>query len=190
MQVRSLVRRLMRHVAWRRVRQFFRATFARVRPDEIAALGSILTPEQVALFTRLDRGGQRHGLDVMDTLLRAGCDDRALLQAALLHDAAKSIAAEGFFSSARGPLQRLTVWHRTAVVLMQKNAPDLLARLAADGRGWKRPFAMHVQHAQASASLAARAGCTPDVVDLILRHHERQPDDRRTVLLQWADEQN
>jgi hypothetical protein len=165
------------------VRQFFRASFARVRPEEIAALQAILTPEQMALFERLDRSDQRHSLDVMETLRRAGHDDKALLQAALLHDGAKS-------APGKGPLQRLTVWHRTAVVLMQKSAPGWLARLAADGRGWKRPFALHVQHAEGSAELAAQAGCTPEVVALIRAHHEPKSNDRRAALLQWADEQN
>jgi hypothetical protein len=169
--------------ARRRVRQFFRATFARVHPDELAALQAILTPAQRALFERMDRSDQRHSLDVIDTLRRAGHDDRELLQAALLHDAAKS-------APVRDPLQRLTVWHRTAVVLLQKNAPRWLARLAADGRGWKRPFAIHVQHAQSSAELAAEAGSAPGVVALIRTHHQPEPNDRRAALLQWADEQN
>lgn len=167
----------------RRVRQFFRATFARVRPGEIAALQSILSPAQMALFEQMDRGDQRHGLDVMETLRRAGHRDRDLLQAALLHDASKSVEA-------RTPLQRLTVWHRTAIVLLGKAAPGWLARLAADGRGWRQPFAAHVGHAQASARLAAQAGCTPKVVDLIHMHHQPESDDKQLALLQWADEQN
>ena len=166
-----------------RVRQFFRATFAQVRPGEIAALSAILTPAQMALFKRMQRCDQRHSLDVMCTLRRAGYDDLDLLQAALLHDTSKAV-------DARGPLQRLTVWHRTAVVLMHKLAPGWLARLAADGRGWKRPFEIHVQHAQLSAALAAQAGCTPEVVALIRGHHNPEPNDKRLALLQWADEQN
>jgi hypothetical protein len=144
----------------------------------------------MALFQRLDRSDHRHSLDMYDTLRQAGHQDRDLLQAALLHDAGKSVPAGGRSADARGPLQRLTVWHRTAVVLLQGLAPGWLARLAADGRGWKRPFAIHVQHAQASAELAAQAGCTPEAVALIRRHHEPDPDDNRLALLQWADEQN
>jgi len=186
-RTRASVRRSVRSL-WHRIRQFFRATFARVRPGEIAMLGSILTPEQVALFLRMERSDQRHSLDVMDALQRAGHDDRDLFRAALLHDTGKSLASDP--PAGGGPLQRFTVWHRTAVVLMQKNAPGWLARLAADGRGWKRPFAIHVQHARASAELAAQTGCTPEVVDLIRRHHDPEPDDQRAALLQWADEQN
>ena len=175
--------------ATRRIRQFFRATFARVHPDEVAALATILTPEQMALFRCVDRIDQRHSLDVMNTLRQAGHDDRALLQAALLHDAGKSVLTDRP-AVGDGPLQRLTVWHRTAVVLMQRNTPGWLARLAADGRGWKRPFALHVRHAQNSAELARRTGSTPEVVAAIRGHHEPEPNDRRAALLRWADEQN
>lgn len=182
--------------ALHRVEQFFRATFARVRPAEIAALRSILTPEQMSLFQRMDRVDQRHSLDVMDTLRRAGHHDRELMQAALLHDTGKSVPvdgksmAAGSAPSARGSLCRLTVWHRTAVVLMQKNTPGWLTRLAADGRGWKRPFALHVRHATTSAELARQAGSTPEVVAAIRGHHKPDSNDQRAALLQWADEQN
>ena len=163
--------------ALRRVRQFFRATFAQVHPDEIVAIQAILTPEQMALFQRMDRSDQRHSLDVYHTLRRAGHHDLDLQQAALLHDASKAAS-------------RLTVWHRTAIVLSHSMAPSWLARLAAKGCGWKQPFATHVQHAQASAVLAAQAGCTTQAVDLIRRHHEPEPDHQRLALFQWADEQN
>jgi hypothetical protein len=183
--------------AWHRVRQFFRATFARVRPAEIAELQSILTPEQMALFQRMDRIDQRHSLNVMNTLRRAGHHDRDLMQAALLHDAGKSVPVDGTSMAASSkspaaccPSQRLTVWHRTAVVLMQNNTPSWLAYLAADGRGWKRPFSIHVRHAAASAELAKQAGCMPGVVAAIRSHHEPDSSDQRAALLQWADEQN
>jgi hypothetical protein len=183
--------------AWHRVQQFFRATFAWVRPSEIEALEAILSPAQMALFRRMARSDQRHSLDVLSALRRAGHDDRSLARAALLHDCGKSVpaggksvAAEGKLAGNGGPLQRITVWHRTLIVLLQRLAPGWLDRLAFDGRGWRRPFAIHIQHAQTSAELAAQAGCTPKVVDLIRGHHEPEPQDERSALLQWADEQN
>jgi len=188
---------------WRRARQFFRATFARVRPSEIVEIEAVLTPAQMALFGQMARSDQRHSLDVMNSLRQAGHHDQDLMQAALLHDAGKSVLAGrqsvpagGKPADARGPLQRLTVWHRTAVVLMQKVTPGWLARLAADGRGWKRPFTIHVEHAQISAELATQVGCTPQAVALIREHHARRqngastPNDDQAALLRWADEQN
>jgi hypothetical protein len=175
--------------ALHRIQQFFRAAFARVRPGEWAEIESILTPAQMGLYRQMARCDQRHCLDVMDALRASGCHDRSLMQAALLHDAAKSVAANGRPIGAGRPLHRLTVWHRSLAVLMQKSAPGWLARLADDGRGWKRPFALHLRHAQASASLAAQVGCTPEMVDLIQKHHDPQPRDKQLALFQWADEQ-
>jgi hypothetical protein len=176
--------------ALHRIGQFFRAASARVRPDEWSEIESILTPAQMGLYRQMARCDQRHCRDVMDALRAAGCHERSLMQAALLHDAAKSVTADGRAIGAGRPLRRLTVWHRSLAVLMQRHTPGWLARLADDGRGWKRPFALHVRHAQASASLAAQVGCTPEVVDLIQRHHERQPKDKQLALFQWADEQH
>jgi hypothetical protein len=172
------------------VRQFFRATFARVRPTEIAALEGLLSPAQVDLFRQMARSDQRHSLDVFYTLRQAGQNEHDLLQAALLHDTGKSVLVSSEPMQTRLPWQRITVWHRTLIVLMQRLAPDWLARLASDGRGWKRPFAIHTRHAEASAEWAAQVGCTPEVVALIRRHHEPEADDRRLVHLRWADELN
>jgi hypothetical protein len=137
---------------------------------------ALLSPAQAELFARMDRQDQRHCLDVYDSLIRAGHRDDELLQAALLHDVGKSTLPS--------ELGRITVWHRVAIVLLQSLAPNRLERLAAEGRargrGWKVPFAVHQEHAKASAQLAAEAGCTPAVTDLIRAHHrghhDREPD--------------
>jgi hypothetical protein len=126
------------------------------------------------LFRRMDRCDQRHCLDVHDTLYDAGWRDETLLQAALIHDVGKSGAG-------------LTVWHRTLVVLMRRFVPRWLERLAADGRGWRAPLAVHVRHAELSARLAAGAGCSPQIVDLLRAHHVPDPRDERLAALQWAD---
>jgi hypothetical protein len=161
------------HRAW----QFFRALFARVRQAEYSLLQVHLLPAQVALFRRMARSDQRHCLDVFYTLCDAGYYQAALLQAALIHDVGKSGG-------------RLTLWHRVAVVLMQRFAPGWLARLADDGRGWKAPFAAHVRHAQVGAQWAAEAGCPSQVVDCIRRHHDPNPENEQWAALQWADLQN
>jgi hypothetical protein len=161
------------HRAW----QFFRATLARVRQAEYALVSARLSAAQTALFCRMARCDRRHCLDVFYTLYEAGYRDDALLRAALIHDVGKSAG-------------RLAVWHRVAVVLMQRFTPAWLARLAADGQGWKAPFAVHVRHPQASAQWAAEAGCASDVVALIRGHHELNPKDDTLAALKWADEQN
>jgi hypothetical protein len=163
--------------AVRRARQFYRAVFVRVRQEELALAGTYLSPAQTALFQRMARSDQRHCLDVFYTLYDAGYGDDVLLRAALLHDVGKSA-------------EQLTVWHRVAVVWLQGLAPRWLAHLAADGRGWKAPFAVHVRHSQLSAQWATEAGCSSDTVALIRRHHEPDAGNERSAILWWADEGN
>lgn len=160
-----------------RVWQFFSAAFARVRPSERVLVERHLPPAQMALFWQMARCDQRHALDVLQTLCQAGHHDETLLRAALLHDVGKAAG-------------RLTIWHRVAVVLLQRLAPGRLARLAADGRGWKVPFAVHTRHPQSGAQWAMAAGCSAEVGELIYRHHEPAPEGGLLAALQWADKQN
>jgi hypothetical protein len=168
--------------------------FARVRAREYATLSAYLSPPQAALFRRMDRCDQRHCLDVFYTLYRAGHREDTLLEAALLHDAGKSVHLSVPHTlgtdAPDGEVRRLTVWHRVVVVLMQEVAPSWLSDLASDGRGWKAPFAVHVRHAETSAQCAAEAGCPPTVVALIRGHHTPDPDSEQSAALQWADNQN
>ena len=111
---------------------------------------SILATPAVALFETMPVADRRHGLDVAERLLRAGHDDRDLLAAALLHDAAKG--------------HRTRLWHRVSGVLLEALAPSLLRRLAsADSSSWRHPFHLYLHHAPMSAELCAEAGCPPRV---------------------------
>lgn len=157
-----------------RVSQLFRATIAQVRPDEHDLLAAHLSPAQIALFERMPPCDQRHCLDVFYALQDAGYRDDSLLQAALLHDVGKSA----------GPL---SLGHRVAVVLMGRLTPKWLERLAADGTGWKAPFAVHARHAQLGAQWAMEAGCTPGVAALIRDHHRAYPGNEQLTALQRAD---
>jgi hypothetical protein len=168
-----------------------------VTDDERALVGSVLTaPAQQALFDRMPAADQRHAVDLLCTLRAEGHDHPALMQAALLHDVAKSGAG-------------ITVFHRVVVVLLQAFRPAWLAWLARDaeprlsGWGvnvWRQPFARYIEHPAIDPAIGAcwaeEAGCLPMAVSMIRRHQSPVSpssdtlEDQLLRLLQTADEKN
>jgi len=170
------------------VGQFLRALTAQASEEEIEQATRILTPEAQALFRRQAIQDQRHALAVYHTLRRAGHTNPQLLAAGLLHDVGKTAAW-------------LPAWQRAVIVLLNRFAPRLLARLsrgepqdrswslskepalpvppvpsAAEGslsKGWRRPFVVHAQHSEIGARWACEAGCSPLTVALIRRHQDK-----------------
>jgi hypothetical protein len=141
-----------------RARQFLRALTASLAEEDLEEVEGVLTPPQRALFLRMPPADRRHALAVYRALQARGPQPRDLLVAALLHDVGKAAAP-------------LPLWVRVAVVLLERFAPRLLDRLSeGKPRGWRRPFAVYRRHAEIGAEWAARAGCSPLTVDLILRH--------------------
>jgi hypothetical protein len=179
--------------AYYRSSQFFKAVGARVTDDDRALVESVLTaPAQGALFDRMPASDQRHAIDLLRTLRAEGHDHPALMQAALLHDVAKSGAG-------------ITVFHRVAVVLLEAFRPAWLAWLVRDAgrstpdRGvniWRRPFVRYVAHPAIGACWAEEAGCLPMAVSIIRRHQSPVSpsadtlEDRLLRLLQAADDKN
>jgi hypothetical protein len=154
-----------------RVRQFVRYLTGRVTPADREAVAEWLTPEQQALFSSMHAADQRHGLDVVAVLRRAGHTDRDLLLAGLLHDAGKG--------------RDLRLWHRVAWAL-------------ADRHGWLTAFFVRVptfrqafetmaEHVDRSADLALGAGCSVRTADLI-RHRVDTVDQELVIALRLADE--
>ena len=115
------------------------------------------------LFDAMPHNDQHHSLNVLRSLRAADHAEPALMQAALLHDVAKSTGG-------------VTLFHRVAVVLIKIVWPGWLARLAqapAPARSDPRyPFWAHANHPQLGAEMAAAAGCDPLAVTLIRRHQE------------------
>lgn len=128
---------------------------ARVEPAEEALAADALPSRAVRLFAAMPVADRRHALDVAEKLIAAGIDDRDVIGAALLHDAAK------------GHRMRLT--HRVAGVLLEAVAPRLLERLAdPDPSSWRHGFHLYLHHAQLSAEMALAAGCSPRLAAFIL----------------------
>jgi len=137
-----------------RVGQFVAHVRARVAPEEEALAAQILPAAAHRLFVAMPVADRRHALDVVDRLLAMGIDDRDLLAAALLHDAAKG--------------HRMRLWHRIAGVLLEAATPWLLRRLAStDPRSWRHPFHLYLHHGRLSAEMATVAGCGPRVGEFI-----------------------
>jgi hypothetical protein len=158
-----------------RVRQFLAAVRARVSDEDMAVLEQHLDSSQRDLFREMSPIDQRHCIDVFKTLLRQGHSDSDLLQAALLHDVGK-----------RG----IRLWHRVASVLLEAFWPILLEKLAVNcPQSWLYGFYIYQHHADLSAELAKRSGCSPSVVELIRGHHD--PAENECAKALWdADQLN
>jgi hypothetical protein len=140
---------------------------------ERAALASRLSPAQLEVFDAMHVADQRHGLDVAATLRADGASDPDLLVAGLLHDAGKGDTG---------------VWPRVAFSLGQRYGAWVW-RAAGIAPGWSAALERLHDHAEASAIIAARAGCSDRTVELI-RHQDAPIDPDAGRRLQLADEAN
>ncbi len=157
-----------------RVGQFVSHLTARVTPDDEVVAHRILPATAWPLFDGMSVADRRHGLDVARRLLSQGIDDRELLAAALLHDAAKG--------------HGLRLWHRVGGVLLARIAPGALARLASPdparrGHAWW----VFLHHAQLSADAARSAGLGERVAAFIAGLAPAG-DERLAMALHAADE--
>lgn len=154
----------------RRTREYSRARVSAAEREELAGW---LEPPQLELFDRMHVADRRHGLNVVADLRRSGAIDRDLLAAGLFHDCGKG--------------SRTRLAHRVAWSLGQRygtwvwRASSRLPTFRAGLRALR-------DHAERSALLAERAGCSARTVELI-RNQERPLDDSGR-LLQEADEAN
>ena len=157
----SSTRRFNQSIIPYRVRQFW-AVLNSTQPSDrdLAPARSVLTEQQMALFTRLQSSEQTHSLRVLKTLQDQGERHPDLLTAALLHDIGKIY-------------HPLCIWERVIIVLAKRIAPKKMqAWGAAHPRGWKRSFVVAHMHPSWGAELAREAGTTPLAVKLIQNHQE------------------
>lgn len=155
-----------------KVRQALRY-FGAVSKDERASLARWLTPEQLALFDSMHPADQRHGLDVLRFLRDSGREEADLLLAGLFHDAGKGRGV-GFA-------------HRVAWSLGERYGGWIWS-LAGRLPGFAEALQRVRDHAERSAELSLRAGCSPLTADLI--RHQAAPHDDHGEALRLADEAN
>ena len=142
-------------------------------PGERAALEPSITPAQLALFDSMHVSDRRHGLDVAASLRAEGVSEPDVLVAGLLHDAGKGETG---------------VWPRVAYALGSRYGRWIWRLAGVNGRS-RAAIERLRTHAETSAVLAARAGCTARTVELI-RHQDAPNDPDFGELLRLADEAN
>lgn len=154
-----------------KTRQFRGHLTARVAPAERADVGAWLTPAQLELFDGMHVADRRHGLDVVAALRTQGVTDLDVLVAGLLHDAGKG---------------RVGVGPRIVHALGQAYGRGVV-RAGGLVPGWSADLRVLSTHAETSADLAERAGCSARTVALI-RDQEAPTDPEFGELLHLADE--
>ena len=154
-----------------KVRQAGAHLRAQVSDAERRQLETWLTPDQIALFDGMHVADRRHGLDIVARLRRDRLTDSDLLVAGLLHDCAKGdTGVLPRIAWSLGQRYGAWVWRAAAVV-----------------PGWTTALDRLRVHADASARLAAAAGCSPATVELI-RHQDAPIDPIAGEQLRLADE--
>lgn len=147
-----------------RFRQGMRALSAWFSGVDDALAQQHLTPDLFILYRQMRRSERQHSLRVLQQLVGTGETHPDLLTAALLHDVGKTQTL--FFLP-----------EKVLVVLVKAAAPALIQRWGSgSARGWRRPFAVSVQHPAWGADMVAEAGGTPLAVELIRRHADLPGD--------------
>lgn len=167
-----------------RFRQGLRALGSWLQPADDTLAQQHLSPGLFALYRRMRRTERQHSLRILAALCAGGQTHPDLFTAALLHDVGK-IQTHFFLPE------------KVLVVLIKAVAPGLYEKWGeSSARGWRRPFAVSVQHPAWGAKMVAEAGGTPLSVELIRRHAD-PPDpasqtetDRLLRALQAVDDQN
>lgn len=165
-----------------RIGQGLRALGTRFAPVDDAQAEKLLSPALYALYRQMRRSERQHSLRVLRELRAVGHADPDLLAAALLHDVGKVRAPFG-------------VPAKTLVVLVRAIVPQAVLRWGSgSARGWRRPFAVSVQHPAWGAEMVAAAGGSPRTVELIARHQDtldgppQTEMDRLLLALQAVDD--
>jgi hypothetical protein len=154
-----------------KVRQTLAHVRASVAPGERDALVAWCSPRELRLFDAMHVADRRHGLDVVARLRAEGVTDDEVLVAGLLHDCAKGdTGVLPRIAYSLGERYGAWIWHVAGLL-----------------PGWRGALERLRVHAEASAALAAGAGCSARTVELI-RHQDAPVDPVMGRLLQLADE--
>jgi hypothetical protein len=167
-----------------RSRQFWQALSASPAPEELALARTVLSPSLHSIFIQMHPGEQAHSLRIARQLIEQGETHPDLLAAALLHDSGKIY-------------HPLRIWERVLIVLGKSLFPGKVKHWGSgQPKGWKRAFAVAEQHGEWGAQMAAQAGASALVVELIRRHQlpparpAENLEDRLLLRLQRIDDES
>jgi hypothetical protein len=169
-----------------RSRQFFVALLSGVSTEEMAEARRVLGPDLYTIFAPLPKQYRRHAFNVYRRVVDAGCIDRTVQQAALLHDAGKFDPSTGCY---------VTIIHRVIVVLLEalplgRPVWRWLSKSRPRRDFVLYPFYLSRNHPSLGAKFAAKHGASSDLVALIAGHHTHGVQSRQLSVLQAADDKS
>lgn len=174
-----------------RSRQFF-AAWGGIAREDMTEARQALGPDLYAIFAAMPRQYRLHSLDVYRRVRQARCADPILWKAALLHDSGKFDPVSGRY---------VTIVHRVLVVLLSAtpHGRRLLKWLSRPVRAntgrlsldyWRYPFYLSERHAELGAEIATKCGASPELVELIRKHHIYQDQSPELKVLQASDDRS
>jgi hypothetical protein len=141
----------LRHLAHLINRFFSSLVPRRPRPAEVARVGAVLTPSELAVWDALSRADRVESIATLRRLPHDVASDGRWAAAALLHDAGKSASSLGTFGRAVATVR------------------GALARGAEiDGRA-----GVYLRHAEVGADILRAAGARAEVIAWARWHHDR-----------------
>lgn len=170
----------------KRVKQVVAALTAKITEADKAFVSKHLPHGQADFFWRMNLPDQRHALNVAYTALaladgQAGLNQELLIKCALLHDVGK---VKGDVSTA----------DKIITVILDKFVPCWARDWGRQGRGGKLDNLRHAvyiyyNHAARGAVMLRSAGVSPQIADIIARHHEApaEKEPPELTLLRRAD---
>jgi putative nucleotidyltransferase with HDIG domain len=169
-----------------RVKQLIAALTARITADDMKFISQNLTVKEQELFGRMNLPDQRHALNVAYTALELAKKAQinvvtVLIKSALLHDIGK----------VKGDVSTVD---KMITVIAHTLAPDWAEKWGRQGRGSKlanlrHAFYIYFHHAARSAILLQEIGTSPQITEIVVKHHQTPTadDPAELTILRQAD---